>query len=149
MDRSLSHQRQPGYNGLVVPTPPDPEVNPKATRRTFTARQAEERLLAGEAWNDNGLVFTTKTGAPLELRNLLQRGMRPLLTKAGLSSEFDLYSRRHTAISLALAEGVDVKSVSERAGHASAAFTLDRYGHVMPSQQTRAADAQGRALYRR
>lgn len=39
MDRSLSHQRQPGYNGIVAPTPPDPEVKPKATRRTFTAQQ--------------------------------------------------------------------------------------------------------------
>ncbi len=39
MDRTLSQQRQPGYNGLVVPTPPDPEVKPKATRRTFTAQQ--------------------------------------------------------------------------------------------------------------
>ncbi len=39
MNRSLSHQRQPGYNGTVEPTPPDPEVKPKATRRTFTAQQ--------------------------------------------------------------------------------------------------------------
>jgi len=39
MDRSLTQPRQPGYNGLVVPTPPDPEVKPKATRRTFTAQQ--------------------------------------------------------------------------------------------------------------
>lgn len=39
MDRSLTHQRKPGYNGTVAPTPPDPEVKPKATRRTFTAQQ--------------------------------------------------------------------------------------------------------------
>ena len=39
MDRSITHQRKPGYNGTVAPTPPDPEVKPKATRRTFTSQQ--------------------------------------------------------------------------------------------------------------
>ena len=39
MDRSLTQHRKPGYNGSVAPTPPDPEVKPKATRRTFTAQQ--------------------------------------------------------------------------------------------------------------
>ena len=37
---------------------------------------------------------------------------------------------RHTAAIVALASGADIKSVQGLLGHATAAFTLDKYGHV-------------------
>jgi integrase len=40
-----------------------------------------------------------------------------------------------------LLSGVHVKVVSERLGHASTSFTMDRYGHVMPNIQAGAAAA--------
>ena len=48
---------------------------------------------------------------------------------------------RHTHASHLLAAGVNVKVVSERLGHASVAFTLDVYAHVMPGEQADAAAA--------
>ena len=48
---------------------------------------------------------------------------------------------RHTHASHLLAAGVNVKVVSDRLGHASVAFTLDTYAHVMPGQQAEAAAA--------
>ena len=48
---------------------------------------------------------------------------------------------RHAHASHLLAAGVNVKVVSERLGHASAAFTMDVYAHVMPGQQADAAAA--------
>lgn len=41
MDSTQAQQRQPGRNGVAVasPAPPDPEVKPRATRRSFTAQQ--------------------------------------------------------------------------------------------------------------
>jgi integrase len=48
---------------------------------------------------------------------------------------------RHTHASLLLAAGVHPKVVSERLGHASVAFTLDTYSHVMPGLQEAAAEA--------
>jgi integrase len=48
---------------------------------------------------------------------------------------------RHTHATQLLAAGVNIKVVSERLGHASVAFTLDTYAHVMPGQQADAADA--------
>jgi integrase len=48
---------------------------------------------------------------------------------------------RHTHASQLLAAGVNVKVVSERLGHASVAFTLDTYAHLMPGQQAQAAAA--------
>ena len=47
---------------------------------------------------------------------------------------------RHTAATLALAEGVPVKVVQERLGHASAKMTLDVYAKVVPSLQQGAAE---------
>lgn len=55
---------------------------------------------------------------------------------------------RHTHASHLLAAGVNVKVVSERLGHASVAFTLDTYAHVMPGQQADAAEAVSALLER-
>ncbi len=51
--------------------------------RAHRTRQAEERLAAADAWLDNGLVFTTKIGTPLEPRNVLRR-FELLAERAGL-----------------------------------------------------------------
>jgi integrase len=40
---------------------------------------------------------------------------------------------------MALANGVNPKVVSERLGHATTAFTLDKYAHVLPGMQAEAA----------
>ena len=50
-----------------------------------------------------------------------------------------LHGLRHTWASLALPAGVNPKVVSERLGHATVAFTLDTYSHVMPGMQEDAA----------
>ena len=48
---------------------------------------------------------------------------------------------RHTFATLALQNGVDVKTVSGMLGHYSAGFTLDTYAHVTTSAQRQAAEA--------
>ena len=58
--------------------------------------------------------------------------------RAGLK-RIRLHDLRHTHATLLLAAAVNVKVVSERLGHASAAFTMDRYAHVLPSMQEEAA----------
>ncbi len=63
-----------------------------------------------------------------------------MLSNAGLPTDFRLYDLRHTAATLALAAGVPPKVVSEMLGHASAAFTLDVYSHVLPHMQDSAAE---------
>lgn len=52
-----------------------------------------------------------------------------------------LHDLRHTHATHLLAANVNVRVVSERLGHASTAFTLDVYGHVLPGQQADAAAA--------
>jgi integrase len=100
--------------------------------------QAKERSDAAEAWQETGLVFTTRSGGPLDERNIAQENFARILTSAGLAP-IRLYDLRHTAATNALGAGVSPKVVSEMLGHASVAFTLDVYAHVLPHMQKQAA----------
>jgi site-specific recombinase XerD len=53
---------------------------------------------------------------------------------AGLPLNLRVYDLRHAFVTLSLVAGVDPKTVSREAGHASVAFTLDHYGHVLEEQ---------------
>ena len=46
-----------------------------------------------------------------------------------------LYDLRHTAATISLIAGASPKIISEQLGHASVAFTIDVYSHVLPHMQ--------------
>ena len=47
--------------------------------------------------------------------------------------EFKLHELRHTAASLAIQAGANIKALQNMLGHESAGLTLDRYGHLYGS----------------
>jgi integrase len=53
---------------------------------------------------------------------------------------------RHWAASFLVADGTNIRTVSNRLGHASTSMTLDVYTHALPAQDVDAANAIGRAL---
>lgn len=55
------------------------------------------------------------------------------LADAGLPADFKLHELRHTAASLAIRSGANIKALQNMLGHASAGLTLDRYGHLYDS----------------
>lgn len=91
------------------------------------------------------LVFKTISGDPINA-DCLAKHFKSLLRLAGLPM-IRLYDLRHTAATLALAAGVPPKVISEQLGHASAAFTLDTYTHVLPHMQDEAAAKCERLLF--
>jgi integrase len=91
------------------------------------------------------LIFTTAHGDPINEEYLVKKHFKPLLREAGLPN-IRLYDLRHTSATLALTVGVAPKVVSEQLGHASAAFTLDTYSHVLPHMQDEAAAKMEAAL---
>lgn len=121
-------------------------------------RQAEERLKAGKAWKDHGFIFTTGTGEPMDQINLYRQNFQRVLQAADLGTwegedkgrrfqpGFTMYSLRHTAASLALRAGVNVKVVSGMLGHASVTLTLDTYTHIIESQQEDVAERMEKVL---
>ena len=58
-----------------------------------------------------------------------RRAIHRVLKRAGLPY-VRFHDLRHTFATLALQNGVDVKTVSGMLGHFSAGFTLDTYAHV-------------------
>ena len=83
------------------------------------------------------LVFTTPPGRPIH-SDKLAKTFKAILGHNGLPM-IRLYDLRHTAATLALSARVPPKVVAEQLGHASAAFTLDVYSHLLPHMQEEAA----------
>jgi integrase len=112
--------------------------------RAHRARQLEDRLVAGSAWQECGLVFTTRKGTPLEGTEVTKHFQRRLIA-AGLP-RMRFHELRHSAASLMLAQGVPLRSVMEVLGHSTIALTANTYGHLFPNLLDDAADAMDRAL---
>ncbi len=120
-----------------------------AELRAWRKEQLLERMLVGSAWTETGLVFTTPLGGGVHPDSLSQGFDRLVVPRRRMSDaerqrlpiRIRFHDLRHTHASQLLAAGVNVKVVSERLGHASVAFTLDTYAHLMPGQQAQAAAA--------
>jgi integrase len=97
----------------------------------------------GPLWRDHGLIFTRAGGEPLRGHHVTERMYKPLLKRLELP-QLSFHDLRHTAATLLLKAGVPVKVVSEMLGHASVAFTLQTYAHVLPDMQRDAAAAAER-----
>jgi integrase len=92
------------------------------------------------------LLFEARHRTPLHERNLVQRVFKPFLKRAELPN-IRLYDLRHSFATLSLSAGLPVRWVSEQLGHASVAFTLEVYGHVLCDTRSQAADQLGRILF--
>jgi len=90
------------------------------------ARLADEQRTEG--WEEHDLLFPSECGTPKEGSNL-HRSFKPALARAGLP-DIRFHDLRHTAASRWIADGGDLRSVSEALGHSSAAFTLSTYAHT-------------------
>lgn len=98
--------------------------------------QAAQRLKAGQLWQGwetsekqkNALVFTTAIGGNLSPQTVYNH-YKNLAVQIG-APDSRVHDLRHTFAVLSLQNGDDVKTVQGNLGHATAAFTLDVYGHV-------------------
>jgi len=110
-----------------------------AVLRKAKRAQAQSRLIAGPAWDDLDLITTTAHGTPLDPGEL-SATFRTVLGQAGLPL-MRLHDLRHTHASHLLRAGVDIKTIQERLGHSSPAFTLEVYTHLLSGMQKEAAAA--------
>jgi integrase len=118
--------------------PLDPHL--VAALRSHWARQAAEKLAAGEAYMDGGYVICDELGRPY-YPGTISVAFKAQAKAAGLPP-IRLHDTRHTAASLMLADGVPTKVVTEILGHASPVITLSIYAHVLPGM----AESAGAAL---
>ena len=121
-------------DGKIVEAP----LKTKNAYRTVTiSPQAVEVLNAQKAKTNDEYVFPSPNGGPISpdsVNNMLKR----VLKRAGIP-RVRFHDLRHTFATLALQNGVDIKTVSGMLGHFSAGFTLDTYAHVTTAAQKEAA----------
>jgi len=87
--------------------------------------------------DDPTWMFTDATGHPIHPHAISQAFAR-VVRNADVPL-IRLHDVRHTHATLLLKAGVPVKVVSERLGHATPAFTIETYQHVLPGMQAEAA----------
>ncbi|PKW13490.1 tyrosine-type recombinase/integrase [Saccharopolyspora spinosa] len=92
-----------------------------------------------------GLVFTAPQGGVLRVRNFRRAVFNRAVAEVGPVG-FHPHELRHTAASLAIASGADVKIVQQMLGHKSATMTLDQYGHLFPDRLNEIADRMDAAV---
>lgn len=122
------------------------DVNDDVVRalQTWRRKQAEERLLLGAGYDDHDLVFARPDVAPTH-PELISTTFERIVARSGLP-RIRFHDVRHTHATLLLKAGVPIKVVSERLGHATASFTLDVYGWVLPGMQAEAAAVFSRLM---
>ncbi|MSQ35687.1 MAG: hypothetical protein EXR63_00880 [Dehalococcoidia bacterium] len=94
------------------------------------------------AWQELGLIFPSELGSVWNVRNFY-RDYRRVVARSGVArpETVSFHCLRHTAATQWLRSGADIHSVSRRLGHASAAFSMDKYGHMLEGMQRTAAEA--------
>lgn len=128
-----------------VPTRQDKTKGKKSRSVTLTDRNVEtiqehmrwqEGYLADVSLNTPLITTDGTFTRPSALADEFKRCVR----ETGIPKEFHYHSLRHTHATYLLEDGIDVKAVQERLGHAQSATTLDNYGHVIEGIDQRAAE---------
>ena len=142
-NQTLRVRRQVGrINGEVREAP----LKTKNAYRTISLG-ADAIGVLRQQWEkqpSSSYVFPGPTGGPIAPDSVLHM-LHRVLDRAGLP-EIRFHDLRHTFATLALQNGVDIKTVSGMLGHFSAGFTLDTYAHVTTAAQRQAADTMGDVL---
>ena len=140
---TLRVQRQVSrINGEVVEAP----LKTKNSYRTISLGEDAVGILKKQKkkCGDSEYVFPSPTGGPISPDSVIQM-LHRVLKRAGLP-KVRFHDLRHTFATVALQNGVDIKTVSGMLGHYSAGFTLDTYAHVTTQAQREAAKTMGSVL---
>lgn len=136
-----------GKSRIVKPAPFVMEILKKREHE-----QIEQRFAAGEIWQGwqtdrerkNALVFTTLMGKNLSPQTVYNH-CKKIMGIIGISDSC-VHDLRHTYAVLSIQAGDDIKTISTNLGHATVAFTLDRYGHVTDSMRDESSRKMQRLL---
>lgn len=127
--------------GKLVEAP----LKTKNSYRTISiSEDAVEVLQRQKTKTNDDYIFPSPTGGPLA-PDCVRRMLHRVLERANIPA-VRFHDLRHTFATLALQNGVDIKTVSSMLGHFSAGFTLDTYAHVTTSAQREAAKTMGSVL---
>ena len=90
--------------------------------RAWAGSQEDERLAAGNGWQDTGLIFTSHHGAALDAANV-RKMFKRVATAAGIGDGWTPRELRTSFVSLLSHRGVSIEEIARLAGHASTRTT--------------------------
>lgn len=114
------------------------------TLAMWKARQATELARIGVKQTERTPVCCSDTGGWYRIDNF-ERWWGVWRKEHGFEG-LKFHELRHTQATQLLANGVDVKTVQTRLGHANASITLGWYAHAIPEKDHEAADLLGNLL---
>ena len=135
ISQQLQHEKKKGAAYYIAPSTKSGkprQIEPPEIAfqylRAERKRQTENRLAAGPLWsNPDNLVFTDEMGGHLAISTFYGHFKR-IAASIG-RPDARPHDLRHTAATVAIASGADIKSVQDLLGHATASFTLNVYAH--------------------
>jgi len=128
-------------DGEVVEAP----LKTKNSYRNISIGQDSVEVLREQRRKTNSeYVFPSPAGGPISPDSVIHM-LHRVLKRAELP-KIRFHDLRHTFATVALQNGVDIKTVSGMLGHYSAGFTLDTYAHVTTAAQRQAANTMGSIL---
>ncbi|MFE5852049.1 tyrosine recombinase XerC [Streptomyces sp. NPDC056500] len=107
--------------------------------------QGWERLAAGDKWEEQGLVFSSAVGGPLDATNVRRAFRQALKGAEGIDAdEWTPRELRHSFVSLLSDSGVPLEEISRLVGHSGTAVTEEVYRkQIRPVIQTGAIAMDG------
>ena len=150
INKQLQKIRQSGGEYRLVPTKNSKgRINTLAPfviaiLRQIKMQQLANRLRYGDKYEDSGFVFTDEYGHHLSPQTVY-REFKKVMVKIGCP-DARFHDLRHTYAVIAIQSGDDIKTVQDNLGHATAAFTLDFYGHVTDKMKQESANRMERFI---
>jgi integrase len=111
--------------------------NVLAELKHWKTQQAQEKLLMGSGYQDQGFVFAWPDGRIVD-PTTLSKHFLGLIRQHGIEN-IHFHSLRHSYASMLLKAGVHPKVAQENLGHSTISMTLDIYSHVAPELKVAAA----------
>jgi len=100
--------------------------------------QNNHKATLGDLWQETDRLFTQYDGKPIHPDTIT--GWFASFIKRNNFPKVTLHSLRHTNATLMIAEGTDIRTVSNRLGHAQTSTTLNIYAHALKSRDAVAAE---------
>ena len=152
VEKQMQLHQEKGSKGYELVSPKNGRSRTIAAAQTVLARlqqqrrwQMQQKLLLGSDWqNPEGLVFTNEFGTHLTKPTVYREYKRIVAAIGCPNARF--HDLRHSYAVAAIRAGDDIKTVQGNLGHATAAFTLDVYGHVTDQMKRESADRMERFI---
>lgn len=117
-----------------------------ALAKRYKREQMEYKLSLGSQWKGNNYIFIQWNGCQMHpdtpyktFKKIIKRYNESLVDESKKLPDIPLHGLRHTSATLLISQNVDVKTVSNRLGHAQTSTTMDIYSHALQKMDEQAA----------